>query len=229
MKRILLTLGLSILFITNGVCQAKSRFTLSNKYLSRTIVIEKGKVHTLNLTNKLAKKTIVPTNNIEFSLRVSDGTQFENTDIVLTSNDFTFKKVIRTSPENLALLVENTEHQMEVWLVYELKKDNQFMNKYLEIKSAKPVTLERIDVEVLALSDIYQPYQMKQITSDGWATWRPGLGQPLYTSQSATFWGTEFPASYNFVENGTAYCGYLWGKQISAAKTYTTYKIKCLS
>ncbi len=65
---------------------------------------------------------------------------------------------------------------------------------------------------------------MKQITAWGPSKWRPGLGQPLYTKQSATFWGVEFPASYNFVENNTAFCGYLCGKEIKVGEIYTSYK-----
>ena len=79
-------------------------------------------------------------------------------------------------------------------------------------------------MESISLEDIYQPYQIRQITAQGPAQWRPGLGQPLYTSQSATFWGVEFPASFNYVEGNKGFCGYQWGKEVQAGETYTSYK-----
>lgn len=204
--------------------QQKTNFSISNEFLSRTIVIEEGNVHTSKIVNSLSGKEIIPHNNEEFKLRISKGTDVANSDVVLTSKDFKFKKVLNDSPEQLAFLVENKDNQLEVTLVYELKKGNRFLNKYLVVKSEKPVTLERIDLELIAVDDIYQPYEMKQITAWGPAQWRPGLGQPLYTRESATFWGTEFPASYNYVEDKTGYCGYLLGKQVLPGEEYTTYK-----
>ncbi|WP_345007837.1 hypothetical protein [Snuella lapsa] len=148
----------------------------------------------------------------------------ENSDVIITSKDFVVKEVFKDSAEKLSFLLENKDYQLEVTLVYELKRENRFLNKYLVVKSGRPVTLERIDLEVISVDDIYQPYKLKQITAWGPAQWRPGLGQPLYTEESATYWGTEFPASYNYVENKTGYCGYLLGKQIEPGKSYTTYK-----
>jgi len=46
----------------------------------------------------------------------------------------------------------------------------------------------------------------------------------LYTSKSASFFGVEFPASYNFVENNTGFCGYQWGNTLKKNQNYKTYK-----
>ena len=215
---------LLLIFSVTISCNKKTEFTIENRFLSRTLSVTDGKLHTLNLKNKVSGNELVPQNDIEFQLRISEGTHLENSDIVLTSKDFDFKKVVKDSPSELAFLLKNKVHGLEVEVCYELAEENFFLNKYLKIKSKKPVTLERIDVEIIALEDIYQPYQIKQITAWGPLKWKPGLGQPLYTKELATFWGTEFPASYNFVENSTGFCGYLWGKEIQARKTYTSYK-----
>src|SRR5581483_10721719 len=110
-----------------------------------------------------------------------------------------------------------------VELVYELGNDDFFMRKHLTIASSKPVILERIDVEAFALKDAYQPYQLREITSRASGRWNPGLGQPLYTSNSATFWGMEFPAADNQVKDGSLCAGYLWGRIIYPGKPYQSY------
>ncbi|MFV0589963.1 MAG: hypothetical protein ACK5M7_01140 [Draconibacterium sp.] len=216
-----------ILFLSSVAlfsCKSQSEFKIGNTSLSRTIRIENGHIHTTSIVNKLASKELIPQNSSEFQLRISQGTDVENSDELLTSNDFQFKKILVDSPEELAFLLQNKAHNLEVEVHYTLKPEATYLNKFLKIRSDKAVTLERIDVETVAIDDIYQPYQIKQITAWGPAKWRPGLGQPLYTKESATFWGTEFPASFNYVENNTAFCGYLWGKKIQPGLTYTSYK-----
>ena len=218
---IYLSLILSFAFIG---CSKKSEFILENTLISRTINIVDGKLQTIQIQNKLAKQEILPQNNSEFQLRISKGTDIVNSDIILNSYDFDFEEVLNDSPTELAFLLKNKTHGMEVEIHYELGPESAYLNKYLKIKTSKPITLERIDVETMKLSDVYQPYQKKEITAWGPSKWRPGLGQPLFTKQSATYLGTEFPASYNYVENNTAFCGYLWGKEIKAGETYTSYK-----
>ncbi len=219
-----LYLFLSLLFTTLISCQQKSEFIIENEFLSRSLSIKDGKLRTSLITNKFATKGIIPENAAEFQLRISKGTDVENLDIVLSSDAFDFKKVLKDSPSELVFLLENKSHGIDVEVHYELAPENTYLHKYLNITSKKPISLERIDIEAITSSDVYQPYQMKQITAWGPSKWRPGLGQPLYTKQSAIFLGTEFPASYNFVENNTAFCSYLWGKEIEAGKTYTSYK-----
>ncbi len=213
-----------LLIATSISCNQKEEFTITNDTLSRTIRIEDGKLRTVSLFNKIAEKTIIPQNDVEFKLRISEGTDIVGSDVELNSNDFDFVKVLKDESSELAFLLENITQGLEVEVHYVLESNNSYMNKYLSVRSEKPITLERIDIESISLEDIYQPYQMKQITAWGPSKWRPGLGQPLFTLESASFWGLEFPASYNFVDGKTANCGYLWGKEIKANETYTTYK-----
>lgn len=212
----------SILILAS--CSGKDQFVLENESMKRTIKKVDGKLYTVEINNKIANQKMFPNNGQEFKLRISGGTHTTDTDIELTSEHFDFVKVLKEEDSSLAFLLKNKEHGLEVEIHYELEKDDFYIKKYLKIKSDKAITLERIDVEALALEDIYQPYQIKQITAQGVAQWRPGLGQPLYTSKSAAFFGMEFPAANNYVEEGNGYCGYLWGKQISKGEIYTSHK-----
>jgi len=199
-------------------------FTLENKYISRTVSTGLGKIRTVEIRNKLNGKKITPQNVIEFQVRISEGTHRVGTDVILTSNDFEIEKESQLSENQLVFWLENKKNQLHIEVHYELDSKDFYIRKYLIIKPEKDLTIERIDVEVVELGDISQPYQMKQITARGAAQWRPGLGQPLYTTKSATFWGIEFPAAYNYVEGKQGYCGYQWGREVKAGNSYSTYK-----
>lgn len=216
----------SFFLITLVNCSSRNNeYVIENDYLKRTFKIENGKLFTAEIINKAADKKSYPQDREEFRLRISNGTHTEGTDIVLTSKDFEFVEEISTdSKTSMVFLLKNKPQGLELEIHYELDNKNFHLNKYLTIRSDRPITLERIDVESISLEDIYQPYQIKQLTAQGHAQWRPGLGQPLYASKSATFWGVEFPASYNYVEGNKGYCGYLWGREVQVGETYTSYK-----
>ncbi|WP_339708410.1 hypothetical protein [uncultured Kriegella sp.] len=223
-KKSVYLIMVSIVIFMMASCANESEFLIENESLSRTLKITDGKLHTVHIFNKLSGTKITPGDKQEFKIRISQGTHREGTDVELTSEDFTFVKVLHHESSALAFLLENTTHELQLEIYYKLEKDDFYMRKHMKIKSDKTVTLERIDVEAIVVEDIYQPYQAKQITAQGVAEWRPGLGQPLYASQSATFWGMEFPAAYNFVDAKRGHCGYLWGKEIRAGEVYTSYK-----
>lgn len=225
-------------------CEPVQDHTLSNQYLSRTLSVANGTLSTTAIKNKLAEKEVPIQNSDEFKIRISGGTGEVGTDHLLTSEDFEVKSVSEYNQGGLSGLsvdLRNAAHDLLVTVHYELAEDEPYMHKYLEITPDKDLTLEQINIETHSLEDAFQPYKLKQITAQsmnlittpsGYKPDRPGnvtdykfgLGQPLYTITSATFWGIEFPASTNYVEGRELNCGYLWGRKITAGQTYRTYK-----
>jgi len=205
----------------------KNTYSIANASVGRILSVQGGTLRTKTILNKLAGTKAVPVSCNEFELRISRGTHTTGTDVVLTAGDFKFTESKQYAPANgksakgISFLLKNKKHQLTVDVRYELRKDDFYLRKYLIVTSAKPVTLERIDVESVAIEDAAQPYKIKAIYARG--KWSPGLGQPLYTTRSGTFWGIEFPAAYNFVKDKTLHCGYLWGRQIEANSPYRTY------
>lgn len=235
------TLTLILLFLLFGCGNHEQEYTLENNFLSRTISIEDGQLRTSTIHNKIADKKVTLANNPEFELRISEGTDKEGTDMVLTAKDFVYIKTLEHNKSSLGFLLESKEHQLEVEVYYQLAEKEFYTRKYLNIKANKDITLELVNVEAQRMEDVFQPYKLKQITSQsmnlittptGYRPNRPGnvtdykfgLGQPLYTTESATFWGVEFPASTNYVNGNQLHCGYLWGKKIKIGETYQTYK-----
>jgi hypothetical protein len=207
-------------FVTISLAQAGEQYVLENKFLGRVISTEGGVLRTVEIVNKRAGTSAKPTSETEFRLRLSQGTDKPNTQFTLTAADF--KVVAVTSAkETLVVQLENTRLQVEVR--YELAPCDFYLRKQLTITSTQLVTLERVDVEVFSLPDAFQPYTVRQITANAPGKWSPGLGQPLYTSKSGTFWGIEFPAADNQVKDGALTAGYLWGRELKAGQPYRTY------
>lgn len=198
------------------------RFVLENKFLAREISTEGGALRTTEIVNKRANVTTKPSDAPEFRLRLSQGTDKPDTQFALTAADFRVTKTT-SSPGALDIALENPARGIRVGVRYELKPDDFYARKRLTITSARPVVLERVDVEAFALADAYQPYTVREITANAPRHWSPGLGQPLYTSDSATFWGVEFPAADNQVKQGALAAGYLSGRELKPGVAYQSH------
>ncbi|UDQ98738.1 hypothetical protein AAEX28_01305 [Lentisphaerota bacterium WC36G] len=223
MKKLLLSLGSFATILGNVYAD----YEIGNKFVTR-IIDDGEKLHTVKIINHEANKEIIPTKSAEFSIRVSKGTHVENTDKVLTADDFkvlNVKKYQKSDAKGIKFELFNKEYQLKVTVFYEVNKDAKFMYKYLQITPQKSIVIEKVDIESLNIADAYQPYKIKRITAQAPWKWSPGLGQPVFTKDSATFWGVEFPASNNTVsDDKTLACGYLWGREVKANTTYKTYK-----
>jgi hypothetical protein len=181
--------------ISLAASTASAGITVGNGSLQREISVVDGVLTTTRLENKIFESTLTPS-GAEFRLRISEGTDKTGTDVLLTAADFKVNKLKR-APNGAVAQLENIKYGLNVTVLYTLNGDEPVMRKQLEITAGRPITIERIDVDSLTLAEVYQPYQEKAITTGAKANWKPGLGQPLYTSKSALFLGVEFPASYN--------------------------------
>jgi hypothetical protein len=207
----------------NGVAaDTDAQQVLENKYLRRAFSTRDGVLRTVEITNKRSGVTVTPAAATEFKLRFSQGTQRPESAFTLTTTDFRVVKV-SSSDQRIAYALECAARRILLDVEYTLAPGDFYLRKRLVVTSAEPVTLERIDVDVLSLGDGYQPYTVREITANAPGKWSPGLGQPLYGLKSATFWGVEFPAADNRVIDGTLIAGYLWGRELPAGKPVTTY------
>jgi len=188
----------------------------------REVVVADGQLATKSISNLKLDKTVAVSQSPEFRLRLSQGTWTTGTDVTLTAADF---KVVKTerSAGGITVFLRNDAQGLSVEVHYTADRKVGVLRKYLVISSDKDVTLERIDVEVLSVPGVYQPYTKDAITADAPGNWSPNLGQPLYTRKSGFFFGLEFPASRNLVKDGVLQAGYLWGRQLKAGKPYRTY------
>lgn len=210
-------------FVSLGQNHSEKIYTLSNSHIIKTIEVQDGVLKTTQIENKSTGEKIPIHTKVEFQLRVSEGTDQPNTSETLSSVDFVLDRVLDNSPHRLTFLLKEKQGKMSVELTYTLDENEFYTRKFLKIKTEINLVLERIDLDVID-GGLVQPYQLKRITAQGPAQWKPGLGQPLFGQNTPIFMGIEFPASDNFVDSDqTAYCGYLWGKSLKAGDTYLTY------
>lgn len=219
-----------LMVLAGTACARDAVYRLENKYMTRNLEVRDGILRTQSVVNKLAHKTLRPTACEEFALRLSDGTDKPGTARRLTTADFTVGSAERyrladgRKGNGYRFELSNRSEGIDLTICYELARDEAFARKYMRIRSRRDVVLERIDVESVTVPDALQNYRLREITANSYGHWRPGLGQPLYTTESATFWGTEFPAATNQVENGRLCCGYLRGFVLKGGDEYATYR-----
>lgn len=195
---------------------------LENENFRRTIDL-KGTVATTSLLNKLDGKTLKPSGGHAFVIHLKDGKTLTPADFSLRSTS-SVSKTIKGEPLTVTEIVMGSERlAAEAKVTYRFGDEDHFCRKTLEITPRKDLEVSRIDLESLDLPQAYQPYTIRQITTQARRQWRPGLGQPLYTKDSGTFWGVEHPAAVNAVEAGRLRCSYLVGKTLKAGHTYTTH------
>lgn len=233
MKKIISILTLLQVCFLGAYCFSKKKeaswripreITLENASLKRTWSIINGRLHTVAIINKLANKSSSFGAGDEFRFRVSDGPDVGVNTRTLTAANFIVTRTERTSVngvESLIFHLENKEFKVEMNI--SLAKSDFYLRKRLTISALKPIMLERVDAESLILKGAVQPYTISQIFAKGNKKWRPGLGQPLYGENDATFWGLEFPAATNTVKDGKLNCGHLVGRMLSPKTPYTDY------
>lgn len=221
MRLISAPMALFLLLSVSGAGTAQTS-QLENRFLSRKVTVSGGRLTTVELRNKLGNKLLTPTGGEEFRLRLSHGVDSLDPDTLLTAADFAVV-CLQGSAQAISAELRNTQHGLQVKVHYTLAPDRSYGHKHLEIVAERPWTLELVDVESIAFADAYSPYRARDMM---WAVGKflPALGQPLYTSDTATFWGVEFPASWNRVENKTIRCGYQRGVDLQPGVTYKTYR-----
>ncbi|MDR2762039.1 MAG: hypothetical protein LBB88_05510 [Planctomycetaceae bacterium] len=219
---------LSTFSIFSTLLSAESQnYILENNSLKRVLSVTADQIlQTSEITNKRNNVTVKPASAREFQIRLSKGTDKPETQFTLNSADFAVKNTQQNKTKDKKTLTFNLEgkkYPITISVEYSLNDNEFFMRKILRILSKDDFILERIDVETLRLEDAYQPYTLREITANANARWSPGLGQPLYESKAAMFWGIEFPAADNRVANDELIAGYLYGKKLAKETTYVSY------
>ncbi|WP_233243992.1 alpha-galactosidase [Tamlana fucoidanivorans] len=200
-----------------------NEIALDNNYIQRKVGVVSGVLKTISIYNKIAGKHIFPESADEFELRISKDASKPTKDITLKSKDFEVINFTGTENEIVAEL-QNKTYQINVKVYYTLDPNDFYGHKFLKITSKDEYVIEVLDIESISLKDAYEPYRAKNLM---WTKTKflPNLGQPVYTSRSATFWGVEFPASWNRIENeNDIHCGYQAAVELKPNKTYTSYK-----
>lgn len=227
-KQLILRLLIGSVFSLAGLLGTKpvygQTYMLENSHLARVMQVADGKLFTHSIVNKEAHTVLQPILCDEFVLCLQE----DEKDLKLTNKDFEVTGVKRYgSSERLGrkgyqFTLKGKEHKLSLEIFYEMAEDEAFCHKYIKISSVKDMLIKKICVEAIEFEDACQNYTIRKLTAKGSAQWKPGLGQPVYTTRTGTFWGVEFPASRNEVKDKRITCGYLCDKRIGSG--YTSYQ-----
>ena len=150
-----------------------------------------GGIHTTSITNKLDGKILTPKSGQAFVLHLVDGTKLSASDFRVTDVRQTQDNGVNT----IKIQLSCSQPPLSAELIYTLQPEAFFLRKQLTLTPEIDLAIANIDLESMQLDQAYQPYTLSQITAQGPSQWRPGLGQPLYTKTTGSFWGIEFPAA----------------------------------
>jgi hypothetical protein len=195
---------------------------LENEFITRTVVVDKGRLRTTRLANKLDRQELKLAGAEEFRVRLSADVNSTQPDVMLTAADF---EVTSSDATADAIRIElcNKTHGVSVAVCYTLRPGKKYGHKHLEIVSDEERTLELVDIESLVIAEAFSPYKAKDMMR-AYGRFLPALGQPLYTNRTATFWGVEFPAAWNRLEGETLRCGVQYGDRLQPGRKFTTHR-----
>ena len=210
-----LALSLTLLWVPVSAAPVPDSITLENKFLKRVVSLGES-IGTSSITNKLDGRTLVPESAEAFVIELADGSRLAASGFSVVSVDDVSDAIRRDV--SVRLRCENPA--MEASVRYWLGGDDFYTRKSVVLTPATDLAVASIEVESLDLAGAYQPYGISQITARGAGQWRPGLGQPLYTRESGTFWGLEYPAAVNRVTGSRLVCSHLIGKTLPGGKPF---------
>ena len=194
---------------------------VENKSLRKTFTLENSRIVASQIFNKLSEINVKSgEGSEEFVLRFKSG--------------FLSKKEIKASELKVISCEKNTDDKGEchtivfkpfkVWdsklslkLVYTLRNDSAVMRKHIELsfdkKGNKAIILDCIDFESLHFESNLKHWSIPKQDSSHVPGYALEIGQPLYVD--SLFFGVEFPAALNKIENAVTSLRYYSGKNLA--------------
>ncbi len=207
-------------------------YSISNKYLTKDINIEKGKIVYSGVYNKLSEKELsVRGDSTEFVLHFKGGLFARYTvksDELIVADAY----VSDISTEKLLKIIfepyELKSNRFTVSLVYALKENDMVCRKHIEIsceEKSDKLILESIDLYNMRFSSKEKLWSLPAQKDSHISGFLMSVGQPVYVG--SCYFGCEFPITFNRAENErvviTSYVGKTLN-ELTSEGTYRSYK-----
>ncbi|MES2996681.1 MAG: hypothetical protein V4733_07715 [Verrucomicrobiota bacterium] len=193
---------------------------VGNDFISRDITTEGGVLKTTAIHNKEARKTQAVTDAGEFA--VIFHTAADAAPRTVTAADFKASSPVGAQ-KGKEVILENPAQPLRIKVRYWSEPGQPWTRKQLVIHATSDIVIDEVKVEKLGISSAFEPYHADQMTAVGVAQWRPPLGQPVYTKDSALWMGLEFPAARNRVKDGEYTSRHLTAKAIAKGETWASH------
>lgn len=172
---------------------SQTEYSLTNKYIARTISVKDSVLQTTTFTNKLTNK-IYNISGKEFEFKIDGITN------LLTSRDFRVERVNKSNNNNniseISIFLKcESPVKCRIKVIYTLAENSFYGNKKIEILSvsSKDLPAEVAKIESLEFTDNIV------CTSQG-------FGQPIYLNDM--FFGLEWPVAQNTFKDGRLTCSH---------------------
>lgn len=204
-------------------------YVLENKFISKVLNIEKGKIVLSSNENRLSGSKLTRKSNCtEFKLSFGKGLFSKK----LSSESLT---VIGADlgknggTETLTLSFDEVKingNGVNVALVYELGENDPFIRKYITLglasKGSKDVFLDCIELENMSFSPHLKSWTLPLQENSHISGFLMSVGQPVYVD--SFYFGCEFPLAYNRIASKKVVITSYIGKSLSQLTADGAYK-----
>jgi len=170
-----------------------SRWVLSNAAVAFHFQEQAGQARLVRIENKLAHKTL-PIASEAFQIGLEGQPALGPEDFRLQKADL---QQLPGGGQRLVFHYEGKRPGLALQIVYELRGQDFFARRDVELRTQTPLDLRRVEAWVVELP--------------GTCT-HQGFGQPVFLED--TFWGLEFPAGHNLYEGGKVKLVHYPGRRI---------------
>lgn len=217
------------------VRKTENAVIIGNANIARELSLNGGRVKTVCILNRRtdekikfcpafgSEEFVISINKSFGSKAVFKSSSFELLNVECFEDEKSAKAVFSFKSYNAGKI------GIAVKLIYEALSDRLCIDKYLELSSDnyESLNIDYIDLEYLSLgSDIKQRWSRPDMKKAYLTEFQSALGQPVYIN--GMYFGCEFPATDNNIENNIAHIRYYSGKTLEnmckGQKHYATWK-----
>lgn len=202
---------------------------IENAGLRKTLTLSKDRIVSSEIYNKISSLTVKgQQGSEEFILKFRTGLfskpLIKASELKVDSDkkELTDDGIIYTiifAPFKVA------DSKLQIKLVYTLRNDSTFMRKHIELsydkRGNKAITLDYINFESMTFDSSLSCWSIPKQADSHVPGYALEMGQPLYVD--SLFFGVEFPAALNKIENNTTSLRYYSGKNLTDIMTNNVY------
>ncbi len=194
---------------------------IENAGLRKTLNLDRSYIVSSDIFNKISTRHLVTQQGSEeFILRFKSGLLskyvIKTSDLKVESTE----KVLADDGEIHTIIFKQfkiADSKLILKLVYSFRNESTFMRKHIELsynkRGKKPIVLDYIDFESLHFDSSLSSWSIPEQANSHVPGFSLEMGQPVYVD--SLYFGVEFPAALNKIENSVTSLRYFSGKKLT--------------
>lgn len=210
---------------------SEDRIVIENSYIKKELTVEKKRISSFRIENKISKRTLTALEGSEEFLLSFKGNCAFSKKLVAASSLKIKDADAKTEDGKTVLRIEFApfsvrDSRLLVTEVYELYDKDAFFKKHLELSfekiGSKQIKLDFICFDSLGFDSALMHWSIPEQKNSHIPGFALELGQPVYID--SLYLGCEFPLCRNVTEKGRATVTYYNGKSLTALIKDGVYK-----